>query len=111
MNAPFGDFLPLDLCVDALDAYAYVIQQAVGSQTDLSMSVYVASLRSDLKKGRIRHRFWIPTDSMPANVGTKLELDGSIPIGNFNMLRANGYYSITALYKANGKDYQNNEPV
>ncbi len=55
----------------------------------------------DVRMGRIRHRFWVPTEEMLSNYGTKLEGDGTLPMGEIDTVRRTGEYRIAVLYKAN----------
>jgi hypothetical protein len=90
LKIPYGEMVPVDLALDAEDVVAKLLSPAVGAQTDLHMAVYVAALRKDIAMGRIRHVFWIPNEWQLANVGTKLNVDGTSPFGPLSGCDQNG---------------------
>ena len=93
----------MDLLVDCEDLYKALTQAAVGSQTDQQMAIYLSALRHDVATGRLRNRYWIPTDYMVANYGTKLNEDGTVPLGNTPITMVSGTYHIPVQYGYKGK--------
>ena len=71
---------------------------------DLQLQIYISAKRQDRDLGRVRNIFKLTTNDMIANVGTKLEIDGTIPIGNVHQIRSSGVISIATGYKVNGDD-------
>ena len=67
-------------------------------RTDQSMAVYVSALRHDRRTGRLRDVYWVPTDWMLANAGTKLEEDGTIPLGELPKTMITGVFKINEKY-------------
>ena len=105
LTIPFVDMILIDLVVDAEDLYAGFVQRAEGSQTDMGMAIYLSALRYDIRVGRMRHKFWVPTEYMLANIGTKLLEDGTAPdVDLLNQVLCSGKYTCLPSYKFNGKD-------
>ena len=102
LTIPYAEFLPIDLIVDCEDLAVNLNKPAVGAQTDLSMAVYLSALRHDRKTGRLRHIFWVPTDMMLANIGTKLTEDGLAVLGDVPKVLTFGQYNISVEYRFNG---------
>ena len=98
---PHGQFIQLDVAIDADDVYATLIQPAIGSQEDSTLAIYIAALRHDIASGRIRHKYWIPTDVMPANELTKLESDGTSPLNVLPTIMKENHFRCTLGYKCN----------
>ena len=57
LQVSFQDFWPFDIVVDAHDLYDLLTKPAIGQQTDLQMTIYLNSVRFDIKAGRIRTRY------------------------------------------------------
>ena len=55
-HVSFAEFTPVYMVVDAHDLYDVITKPAVGSQTDLRMSIHVPSLRFDFATGRFRNK-------------------------------------------------------
>ena len=79
----------------------FVAGTCAGAITDLQLQIYISALRQDREMGRIRHIFKVTTDDMIANVGTKLESDGTMPIGDLHSTMRAGQYTIPEQYKCN----------
>jgi len=100
-EVPHNQFIPLDVAIDADDVYATLIQPAIGSQEDSTLAIYIAALRHDIASGRVRHKYWIPTDVMPANELTKLEADGTSPLNLLPTIMKENRFRCTLDYKCN----------
>ena len=104
MSVPSSYLIPVDLIVDCDDLYQNMIQPAVGSQQDAQMAVYVSALRHDIATGRIRGRFWVPTDDVLANAGTKIDPDGTAPLQGLPTVLSSGRYHISSWCHHDGHE-------
>jgi hypothetical protein len=105
LSIPYSDMISIDVVVDALDLDAILTKPAVGSSADASMSIYSSALRHEQRVGRMRNRFWTPTEDMIADVGTKLLEDGTLPcVDRLVETMKNGRYRIVVRYRCNGHE-------
>ncbi len=104
LAVPYVDFTPLDCVVDAHDLYDILTRAAIGSQSDSSMAVYASTLRHEIRTGRLRLKFWVPTEEMLADTGTKLLEDGTLVLGRLNQTITSGQYNIVVMYKCEAKE-------
>ena len=106
MSLSHSLLVPMDIVLDAYDLYISLVKHAIGSQTDVGMAVYISSLRQDIRSGRLRLAFWIPTNAMLADTGTKLLEDGSVVLGELPRVIASGWFSLSDMYKVNGREHK-----
>ena len=67
-------------------------------------AIYISAIRHEVKVGRLRNKIWVPTEHMLANLGTKLEEDGTVPLGDANKVIATAEYHIKVMFKWSGKE-------
>ena len=106
LSVSHSQLVPMDIVLDAYDLYISLVKHAIGSQTDVGMAVYISSLRQDIRSGRLRLSFWIPTNAMLADTGTKLLDDGCVVLGELPRVISSGWFSLSDLYKVNGREYK-----
>ena len=102
MTVSHQDMMPFDVVCDANDLYDILCKPALGSQTDLQMSIYVSSLRHDCRSGRVRHRYWVNTHAMLADIGTKIDDDGLVVPTDLRQVIVNGWLSVRGRWRLNG---------
>ena len=66
------------------------------------MSIYLNSVRFDIKAGRIRTRYWTNTHDMLADCGTKLVESGRVVDTALPLVMRDGLIYLQGDYKANG---------
>jgi hypothetical protein len=71
--------IPVALVTDANDIYLSLMCDKPFSGADESACLYLESLREDLRIGRISELFWVPTDTMTCDGGTKAKTDTVMP--------------------------------
>jgi hypothetical protein len=65
---------------DCDDLHLALTSPAQPTPANKTLVIYLSAIRDDIQSGRIAGTCWCDTHDMMANVGTKLETDGTLPI-------------------------------
>ena len=94
--------LPIDGAMDCQDLYEVLIKPTAPVPTNKALTLHLAALREYKQRGHVRAWVWVDTNDQLANVLTKLNADGTLPMDELSTALRTNHYEPTRPFKWQG---------
>ena len=99
VNIDGRKLVPIIHCTDCDDLYKTLVSPANPSPSNRALTLYLYALREMLEKHRVTAFVWVDTRDCIANVLTKLNSDGTLPMNELNSLLRHCFWSPVHPYR------------